>query len=158
MSNFGQRGHLEVYDTKIEGEVIINDEVFFKNVMSRDYANILDLQLVGVGLTLINSGNLILKQLTSLRKLNLSSNKLKVIQNLDDGCRQLKELDLGYNEIDKIQNLNFPQLEILCLNNNQIKRIENLKSLKKLQKLDLSANMITEPSLQGGAQQMLELK
>jgi internalin A len=88
---------LEVYDAKIEGEVIINDEVFFKNVMTRDYANLVDVRLIGVGLTLINSGNLILRQLTSLRKLNLSHNKLSVIQNLDDGCRQLQELDLSFN-------------------------------------------------------------
>jgi len=50
-----------------------------------------------------------------------------------------------------------PQLEKLCLCNNQIKRIENLKNLKKLKKLDLGNNLISEPSLQGGAQQMLEL-
>jgi Leucine-rich repeat (LRR) protein len=104
-----------------------------------------------VGLTVINSPNVVLRQLTNLRRLNLSSNKLKTIQNLDDVTRQLKELNLGFNQIDKIQNLNLPQLERLCLCNNQIKRIENLKTVKKLVKLDLSNNQITEPSLQGGA-------
>jgi Leucine-rich repeat (LRR) protein len=70
----------------------------------------------------------------------------------------LRELDLSSNEIDKIQNLNCPALEILTLSYNQIKRIENLKTLKKLKKLDLSNNVLTEPSLQGGAQQMIDLE
>jgi Leucine-rich repeat (LRR) protein len=51
----------DTYDVVIEGEVIINDELFFKNAMTRDYSSLTDLQLVGVGLTLINSNNLILK-------------------------------------------------------------------------------------------------
>ena len=41
--------------------------------------------------------------------------------------------------------------------NNKIKRIENLKTVKKLQKIMLSHNLITEPSLQGGAQHLLEV-
>ena len=53
--------------------------------------------------------------------------------------------------------MNFNQLESLNLASNQIKRIENLKNLKKLKKLGISNNLIIEPSLQGGAQQMLDI-
>ena len=71
-----------------------------------------------MGLTVINSANVVLRQLTNLKRLNLSSNKLRVIQNLEEGVRQLKELNLGFNQIEKIQNLNLPMLETLTLCNN----------------------------------------
>jgi Leucine-rich repeat (LRR) protein len=44
------------------------------------------------------------------------------------------------------------------MDNCRITKIENLKSCKKLQTLSLSGNLITDPSLQGGAQQLIDLK
>ena len=48
----------------------------------------------------------------------------------------MKNLDLGYNQIDKIQ---------------------NLKGVKKLESLIISYNKITDPSIQGAAFMLLDL-
>ena len=125
-------------------------------MMTHDYASLKELSLINVGLTLLNEKNTILRQMTNIKRLNLSHNSISVIQHLDS-LKQIIELDLSFNRIEKIQNINMPLLTILDLKGNQIKRIENLKTLKKLERLNLSKNKITEPSLQGGAAQMLEL-
>jgi hypothetical protein len=43
LQGFGAKSPLEVVNQTVEGEVIINDELIFKYVMTRDYANITDL-------------------------------------------------------------------------------------------------------------------
>jgi internalin A len=128
------------------GETVINADIVFKAMMTHDYASLKELSLIGVGLTLLNEKNTILRQMTNIKRLNLSHNNIAVIQHLD-ALKQITELDLSFNRIEKIQNINMPQLTILDLSGNQIKRIENLKTLKKLERLNLTKNKITEPSL-----------
>lgn len=82
--------------------------------------------------------------------LNLSKNKFSdiVIFNEKENLINLKELNLSYNNITKIQSLincKFLNLENLNLSHNEIDDIsclENTKYFNKLQKLDLSFNKI----------------
>ena len=48
------------------------------------------------GVTFLDTGNLILKQLVNLKKLDLSFNKLAKIDNIDT-LLNLRELNLSYN-------------------------------------------------------------
>lgn len=57
-----------------------------------------------------------------------------------------------------MENLNFPCLRSLRLDSCKISRIENLKPLKKLMHLSLSDNRIEDPSVQGAALQLSDLK
>ena len=82
-------------------------------------------------------------QLTWLETLDLSFNKITEIQNLDK-LSNLTLLDLSFNQITVIKNLdklnNLSQLE---LSYNQITTIQNLDKLNNLSQLDLSYNQIT---------------
>ena len=64
--------------------------------MTRDYKAITDLQIMSESITFIDAGNVILKQLINLKKLDLSFNKLMKIDNLDT-LKELRELNLSYN-------------------------------------------------------------
>lgn len=70
----------------------------------------------------------------------------------------LQELNLSGNPIRLIEDLNLPQLRVLQLDGCRVRVIENLKSCKKLEQLSLNGNLITDLSIQGGAQQLIELK
>lgn len=70
----------------------------------------------------------------------------------------LQELNLSGNPIRQIEDLNLAQLRILSLDGCRIKLIENLKSCKKLEQISINGNLITDLSIQGGAQQLIELK
>jgi Leucine-rich repeat (LRR) protein len=64
--------------------------------MTREYKNIQELAIISEGVTFLDHGNLILKQLVNLKKLDLSFNKIYKIDNLDT-LVSLKELNLSYN-------------------------------------------------------------
>jgi Leucine-rich repeat (LRR) protein len=50
--------------------------------------------------------------------------------------KDLKELNLSFNRIEVIENLGkMPNLRSVTLNHNKIKRLENLKGLRKLESL-----------------------
>jgi Leucine-rich repeat (LRR) protein len=51
-----------------------------------------------------------------------------------------------------------PQLRVLTLDQCKIRKIENLTACKKLTHLSLRGNLIEDCSIQGGAQQLIELK
>lgn len=80
--------------------------------------------------------------LPNLRQLNLESNGIKKIENLDK-VPQLLELELGWNEIKRIENLDHLfNLRSLLLRANQIRKIKNLDKLPELKILDLGCNEI----------------
>lgn len=89
--------------------------------MTRDYAKVQELSIISEGVTFIDAGNVMLKQFTNLKKLDLSFNKITKIEGLD--ClKDLKELNLSYNRIETIENLNkLPNLRVLNLDHNKIK-------------------------------------
>ena len=133
-----------------EGEkkqVLITDDVVFKNAMTRDYRSIQDLSIIQEDITFIDNGNIILKQLSSLRRLDLSFNKLTKIDNLDS-LKELRELNLSFNQIEMIEHLGkLPNLRVVTLNHNKIRKIENLKNLRKLEVLNLAGNLIEDMSV-----------
>lgn len=100
---------------------LIDDDLVFKCAMTRDLKNVQELAIVSEGLSFIDHGNMVLKQLVNLRKLDLSFNKLYRIDNLE-ALVSLKELNLSYNQIDRIENLaKIPGLRILNLDHNKIR-------------------------------------
>jgi Leucine-rich repeat (LRR) protein len=106
-----------------------------------DFKKILELCVTSQGIDLLNSGNDVLTQLGNhLRKLDLSYNKIPTIQNLQM-MKQLVELNLSFNPIDSLQDLALPQLQILRLDGCRISRIENqFRICKKLEILSLNHN------------------
>lgn len=81
--------------------MLITDELAFKNAMTRDYKGVQELSIMSEGITFIDSGNHVLKQMVSLKKLDLSFNKIARIDNLE-GLRDLRELNLSYNRLEEI--------------------------------------------------------
>ena len=70
----------------------------------------------------------------------------------------LEDLNLSGNPIKVIEHLNLPQLKSLTMDSCKLRQIENLRVVKKLQYLSLKNNLIEDPSIQGGAQQLIDLK
>lgn len=76
----------------------------FKSAMTRDYRNMQELSIIQEGVTHIDSGNMVFRQLTALRKLDLSFNKISKIDHLES-LKELRELNLSFNRISTIENL-----------------------------------------------------
>lgn len=85
-----------------------------------------------------------LDDLKSVTSLDLSFNKIKHIRNVNH-LQKLKELYFVQNRISKIENLEgLDDLTTIELGANRIRDIENLEPLKSLQELWLGKNKITE--------------
>ena len=85
----------------------------------------------------------VIQHLAHLTYLDLSSNKITRIENLDK-LANLQQLDLSGNEITHIENLaELTNLQQFHISFNLITQIENLDKLPNLQQLDLSFNLIT---------------
>lgn len=76
--------------------------------------------------------------------INLSQNMISVIEEVFNMCKSLKKLDLSVNHIRKIENLKCGELLELNLSKNQIEMIApgSLEGVKQLKVLDLSMNKI----------------
>jgi len=79
--------------------------------------------------------------LKQLKYLSLKSCNLKNIFNLEP-MQNLYIINLAYNKLTKINNLNNSSLSVLYLTGNEIKKIENMDKLPNLTELDLSYNKI----------------
>jgi len=80
-------------------------------------------------------------------RLDLRNCGIKDITDIEglDSLKNLKELDLSYNQISKIKGLeNLENLEFLEIHNNKISEIKGLEKLKNLRTLFLQDNQITE--------------
>ncbi len=82
--------------------------------------------------------------LYDIRSINLANNEITEIS-VDYSClTNLKELNLSYNQIEDIENLeNLAFLSKLELHKNQIKKIRGLSDIKNLTDLNLWYNKIT---------------
>lgn len=128
-------------DEDDEQQVFINDEKVFKAAMTKDFPKITQLVIFKEGITKIDSSNASLTQLaSSLRKLDLSSNKIKCIEHLEV-LVNLTDLNLSSNNISEIQNLQkLSKLATLKIDYNRITKIQSIKPLRKLEKLSLAGN------------------
>jgi protein TilB len=84
--------------------------------------------------------------LSDLKEITLHQFELPKIEPiLHEQCRQLQQLFLQNNLIEKIENLHhLKDLRYLNLAVNSITRIENLEALEMLTKLDLTVNYVTD--------------
>jgi Leucine-rich repeat (LRR) protein len=83
-----------------------------------------------------------LDSLKNLTELYLDNNQIEKIENLDS-LKTLRHLVLSYNKIEKLENLDkLTNLKLLSLSYNKIEKLENLDSLKNLTELYLDNNQI----------------
>lgn len=112
-----------------------------KKIKEAKKSNAYKLDLSGLGLTEVPSE---LSQLTQLKELNLTGNKLTYISGLDK-LIQLTILNLGHNQLDKINGIEaLNQLRELYLGYNKLNKITGLERLTELVKLALHNNFITK--------------
>lgn len=83
--------------------------------------------------------------LVNLQDLWFASNAIKKIRPCLVGCTSLRTLELGFNRVKRIENLeSLTTLQNLWLGRNRIRTIENLSMLINLQKLDVQSNRLTK--------------
>ncbi|SCU98568.1 LADA_0H13938g1_1 [Lachancea dasiensis] len=81
----------------------------------------------------------------TIEDIDLYDNKIKHISSNVNNLVNLKSLDLSFNKIKHIKNLDrLTKLENLYFVQNRISRVENLSTLKSLQNLELGGNEISE--------------
>jgi len=96
--------------------------------------------------------DIILSNTNNLSNINLQNKIanyktfLRIIDTLNKCYFNIKTLYLGYNNIPKIYKLDLKYLQELCLRDNNIIDISNLKNLKNLINLNLKNNEITDIS------------
>ncbi|ODV64081.1 leucine-rich repeat domain-containing protein [Ascoidea rubescens DSM 1968] len=105
-------------------------------------SNLTDLKVLNLSQNRISKINKNLSNLINLTDLNLSRNLINNIENLDH-LYNLIHLNLSYNDITEIKNLNnLTNLTYLDLKENKIELINNLNGLTNLTHLDLKNNII----------------
>ena len=74
--------------------------------------------------------------------------------------KELRELNLAFNRLETIDNLHkLPQLRVVVLNHNKIKRLENLKGCRKLEVISVIGNLLEDIKVYGaGVEALLELR
>ena len=78
-----------------------------------------------------------------LRELDIYDNKIKAIpEDHFNVFKRLKTLDLSYNNIRIIENIDLPTLEVLFLTENKITKMQNLGNVPNLKQLELGSNRI----------------
>ena len=96
--------------------------------------------------------------LSSLKKLDLSNNNLKILPEILNTANQLEELNLGYNHIYRLPESvsNLSRLRMLNLKSNQLKILpENIHNLNLLEFLILRDNLLNQlPSALGKMKQL----
>lgn len=86
-------------------------------------------------------------EIFSLEELSLHQQDIEKIENLQNWCKHLQILYLQNNLIKKIENLGrLKKLEYVNLALNSIEKVENLQGCESLKKLDLTVNFIGEIS------------
>lgn len=141
-----------------EEDRTVGEDMIFRCAMTKDYKSIIELNIIKEGITFIESGNVFLRQMTSLKRLDLSFNSLTKLDNLE--ClKELRELNVSYNRVETIDSLaKLVNLKVLNLSHNKIKKLENLKTLRKLEMLQVTGNLLEDLNVHGCHEPMIELK
>jgi hypothetical protein len=106
-----------------------------------------DVQVLNLSRNLLRTAPA-LSQLTELRELNLSQNKLELIPSAITGMASLEKLDLSFNKIHQIKHAldGLVNLKVLCLQGNGFCELSGFEELQKLEELQLQRNNIQEAS------------
>ena len=80
---------------------------------------------------------------TQLEKLDVSHNNLSAIDAIEN-LKNLRTIDLGFNYIEQVCNINLPNLQHLTLRNNYIRTFPVFEYCMKLRHLDLKNNSISD--------------
>ena len=107
--------------------------------MTKERSKIESLQIVGKRITSVVSGIGMMRAMTNLKELNLTSNRIVEVACLND-LKGLTTLILNSNRIEDVSSLNLPILTHLSLDRNRIKTISGLRGVKKLEELSLLGN------------------
>eukprot|EP00494_Astrolonche_serrata_P023562 UN23820 len=92
-----------------------------------------------------------MEHFTLINHLDLYLNTFPTIPDLKFCAKNLTWLDLSFNGLRKIENLEcLDNLTDLFLVNNKIKKIENVNHLKKLNQIELGGNRIRKIENLGG--------
>ncbi len=140
---------------------------------------VIEVQMVSAGLVHIPRG---LTRLKNLYKLQLQSNKIKRLRNLEkctsirvinlsdnqirsdqlkylSSLSKLRSVDLAYNKITSIKTLgNLSNIESITIHNNKIEKIPKFPNLSKLKFLNLCNNKITKLQNIHVLESLLQLK
>ena len=135
--------HIENISTAKRIKLLTNNFDLVESDAFNELYQLIELDLSRSNITCINSGAF--NDLWGLEKLSLQFNNLKTIPDLlFDGffLRNLKYLDLSFNQIDQLKSNDFKRLhylENLVLFNNQLKSFESnvFHDLSQLKFLDL---------------------
>ena len=76
----------------------------------------------------------------SLENLDLSYNKISKIPSTINDLVRLRELNIEFNQLKDIDNLNLTSLVDLRLSNNKIRSLPNINQLINLQRLYIASN------------------
>jgi protein phosphatase 1 regulatory subunit 7 len=129
---------LELYDNQIEYlEELGDDETKERNMGE-------SLKTLDMSYNVIRSMEPV-KFCPNLTELYLANNKLKSLQGLQN-LTSLRKIDLGANRIrvmDPNELAGLINLEELWLGKNKIEKIQGLENLKKLRRLDIQSNRLT---------------
>ncbi len=120
----------------------IIEQNFGLNFMVSD-GHVMEMQLIATGMVIIPRQ---LKYLPFLHKLQIPSNHLKKLRNLE-GCQELRFLNLQDNELmdEKLSPLTtLPHLSTLDVSQNRITSLEIFAQLPQLENLSAADNLITD--------------
>jgi protein phosphatase 1 regulatory subunit 7 len=129
---------LELYDNQIEYLEELGDDESEERNMGES------LKTLDMSYNVIRSMEPV-KFCTNLTELYLANNKLKSLQGLQN-LTSLRKIDLGANRIrvmDANELSGLINLEELWLGKNKIEKIQGLEKLKKLRRLDIQSNRLT---------------
>ncbi|XP_069838695.1 serine/threonine-protein kinase 11-interacting protein [Dendropsophus ebraccatus] len=121
----------------------------------------LELHTLVFSYNMIHSLDQSLELLNSLRILDLSHNVIKDCGSYLTVLSELRYLNLGYNLLTSVPELSVQssaQLHTLILRHNQLSSTSGLENLYNLQHLDLSYNLLVEPSQLTGLAQLKKLR
>lgn len=132
-----------IYDSNIESAIRLIAGKPSGKLTLEDMQSVTELDLSNKGIVDIQG----IQYLTNLKKLDLTGNNIKFIDNLKN-LTSLQELSLNQNSIENIQALSYlKNLEQLDLYSNQISDLSPLVELVKLKQLSVMENKVTDVSM-----------
>ncbi|PVF92744.1 putative SDS22-protein phosphatase 1 regulatory subunit 7 [Serendipita vermifera] len=141
--------YLNTLEAEAFGSLKLLEELDLYDNRIKQLGNALDgkqsLRVLDLSFNLLRAVPVELLNIPSLQVLYFVQNKITQIEHLNHLGATLRSLELGSNRIRKIENLDeLVNLEELWLGKNKITKLENLDKLTKLRLLSIQSNRITK--------------